>query len=79
MVLMGRVVDDGNVHSWLHNRQMHAPSSMVVGISVRCVAVRHSMREMCGVASPTNDMGPQNAVDVAVISPAIRKSLRFMC
>ena len=39
MVLMGRVVDDGNVHSWLHNRQMHAPSSMVVGISVRCVAV----------------------------------------
>ena len=79
MALMGIMPDAGNTLTSWHINATTAPASMVHGSNMLWLDELSSSRAICGTTSPINPIGPQNAVTVAVSSPAISNKLLRVC
>ena len=63
----------GSTHTKLQNKATMPPKRIVVGMMNRKSSVRKNKRAKCGTANPIKAIGPQKAVDKAVIIPVSNK------
>lgn len=76
--LSGRIVSPGRMHSILQTIAINAPMRIVQGSNVLWFSDPMNILAMWGTASPMNDTGPQNAVEIAVKSPVDNRRSRRM-
>lgn len=78
--LMGMMpLSPGRILMIEHNSAMAEPHKAVAGSNTLWLDVPNRRRDICGTASPMNDIGPQNAVVTAVSMPVESKSMFRVC
>ena len=65
----------GKMHIIEHNNAIAEPHNAVAGNRILWFDVPRSNLDMCGTASPMNEIGPQNAVVTAVSIPVDRSNM----